>query len=1262
MMLSYPGHAVIDKGEGTVTISDNDALPSVSMSNASTTEGTAAEFLASVSPISGRDVTVYYNTAPGSALSDGESRVDTFTYAVKADEGIEQTVSVMVTVQGVNDAPMGSAFDDLLIQGTDTTQVDFDLRGYFTDAEDSFDDLTFVAVEDSAATLVQEAYVCMDRGSEQYGVVTLLLNSGGQTVGDTEVVEIKATDTGGANSGNVPLAVEVVDVNNAPALPGSVYQDRYVAPGEPVQFWATAEGDGDKYSDEASLEYFIAGGVPAAATIDENTGWFHWVAPSQAGEHEVMIGAREVRSDGLPGLMTVGSFVITVGAGNQPPQVTPIGSKFTWERDTLAFAVGATDPDGPSGSLKYDLGEGTPDGATIDAAGNFRWTPTSSQDGEHVISVLVTDTGTPPKTTEEQFTVTVGDVIEVPQVTDMGPLNNTGGDDDDPDVEKTVDVDLDADGTFRAIPTTVGQDGEVKGRYVFYNNSSFDGNNPGPNANDDNAIAPDSVPGQSWLRKEALIANEGANATYAGFHNVTSYDKGINGIMIDIYDVPDVEHLDAGDFQFRVGIDDTPDDWAVAPAPNSVSVRPGDGGNGSDIVTIIWNDGAIKNKWLQVRVLANDDTGLLHDDVFYFGNLVGETDARLDEAIVDSHDIDALNAATWPYDRGPDQRLDTPYDFNRDKVFNSADDAICRGNLGASLPLITAPPDYVGAESTSVQFIYDVERDLIPQIEDGTLGLLNGRGTFNGNQHEETYDPALTGHVFFDCMVEGAPAEEAADGARADRVRVEFALAGQFDKIGNRIRDGFTEVYKKVPEGGGDPWWEFVYAPSSVASGENEIWVRVVEEGFLGAQESVWTPFTFDMLDDPQPEIDTFYAVHGSIPPGGQMYNVSSPTVAGTVVHPDGELAGLAVEIGQYVPGANPEVESLGFVTTDATGAFEFAPIVLEDRYPADSHIELRARVLEEFPLTDAVWDTIPWEETLQMVLHRPDVVQLSLANDTGSDPDDGVTRDPTLVGTVVNDGSPAGLIVEFDHHGDQTIDGSVLTDPLGRFSYLPAGLSYTDPTTIEVKVKEWDPVVGLELQSAPASVDVMLVPARRLVVHSVVDATGHHDPTISGSIWEEGADVPLNFAVNATVEFDHDGDGLVDGRAECEPDGSFVYHPQDFPFGYNYQLWARVTQPDVARGVNVLSDWKGFGQLYFFGSGQLTVNGLGLSETTVDDPLAMPEITGQVDVQADRESRWVGIRGTKSTCPAPSRRTSPSSFGRTTICPRPSPPRRTRA
>ncbi len=154
-----------------------------------------------------------------------------------------------------------------------------------------------------------------------------------------------------------------------------------------------------------------------------------------------------------------------------------------------------------------------------------------------------------------------------------------------------------------AITGTVVSPTSIAARHIFYNNSAWDA------GSDDNAIAPD---------KTALLAGQTAGPT-----NYTNYHLGVNGIMIDI-DSPSGT-LSGSDFTFRVNQADNPDTWSPAPEP-TISVQSGAGVGGSDRVTLVWDDGAIVNQWLEVTVLAAGQTGLDSDDVFYFGNIVGEVD------------------------------------------------------------------------------------------------------------------------------------------------------------------------------------------------------------------------------------------------------------------------------------------------------------------------------------------------------------------------------------------------------------------------------------------------------------------------------------------------------------------------------------------------------------------------------------------------------------------------------------------------------------
>ncbi|MBN2477405.1 MAG: putative Ig domain-containing protein [Pirellulales bacterium] len=219
---------------------------------------------------------------------------------------------------------------------------------------------------------------------------------------------------------------------------------------------------------------------------------------------------------------------------------------------------------------------------------------------------------------------------------------------------------------------------EVAGRYVFYNDSAFDDNDPAANASDDDAIASD---------KEALLP--GQTATFA---NYTSYSLGLNGLMIDVRGLANAAGLDAADFRFRVGNSDDPGTWDTAPDPVSVSVRAGEGVEGSDRVTIIWASGEIRGQWLQVTMLPGEDSGLAEADVFYFGNAVGEAGNSTTNAQVNATDM--LLARNNPRTFLNPAAIDFPYDYNRDARVNATDMLLARNNqthfLNA-LKLITVP-------------------------------------------------------------------------------------------------------------------------------------------------------------------------------------------------------------------------------------------------------------------------------------------------------------------------------------------------------------------------------------------------------------------------------------------------------------------------------------------------------------------------------------------------------------------------------------------
>lgn len=223
------------------------------------------------------------------------------------------------------------------------------------------------------------------------------------------------------------------------------------------------------------------------------------------------------------------------------------------------------------------------------------------------------------------------------------------------------------------IPGIEPPDPSVVGRHVFYNNSVFDGGSPLASASDDRAIATD---------KQALLP--GQTATFA---NYTSSSAGLNGIMVDIAGLANAAGIGADDFTVRMGNSAVPGTWLTAPAP-AVAVRAGAGASDSDRVTLTWADGQVRNQWLQVTVKANSDTGLTAADVFYFGNLAGDTGdaATGGVATVTASDLSRTRARL-----GAVASIESAFDHRRDGRINSGDLVAVRNNLFNSLRLITAP-------------------------------------------------------------------------------------------------------------------------------------------------------------------------------------------------------------------------------------------------------------------------------------------------------------------------------------------------------------------------------------------------------------------------------------------------------------------------------------------------------------------------------------------------------------------------------------------
>ena len=225
---------------------------------------------------------------------------------------------------------------------------------------------------------------------------------------------------------------------------------------------------------------------------------------------------------------------------------------------------------------------------------------------------------------------------------------------------------------------------DVVGSRAFYNNSTYDGNNPAANPADDQAIDP---------AKRGLLGTGPAASV-----NITSYSKGLNGVMIDLFGLPRAvpnagDPLTPSDFTIRSTSAAAPNAFAAGPAPLSVSLRRGAGPGGSDRITLVWNDysattnpanEAVGNGYLEVTIEANSRTGLTTDAKFRFGNLIADANG---DRTVNLADFGALRA---DFNQSGLSIANGRSDFNRDGTVNLADFGLLRGNFNKSLP--STPP------------------------------------------------------------------------------------------------------------------------------------------------------------------------------------------------------------------------------------------------------------------------------------------------------------------------------------------------------------------------------------------------------------------------------------------------------------------------------------------------------------------------------------------------------------------------------------------
>ena len=178
------------------------------------------------------------------------------------------------------------------------------------------------------------------------------------------------------------------------------------------------------------------------------------------------------------------------------------------------------------------------------------------------------------------------------------------------------------------------------------------------------------------------------------FQNYTNYIHGLNGIILDMAGLQTTPTV--ADIQFATWNGIASEGFVSTTAVVSFTSFIGGGLGGSTRFKIEFANGAIRNTWLRVTVLANANTDLASNDVFYFGNAIGDFNVgnlvnpppvtvrtnATDTSAVRQNQSTGVNSAS----------ISNLYDINKDGRVNATDTSLVRQNQSASLiRFFTAP-------------------------------------------------------------------------------------------------------------------------------------------------------------------------------------------------------------------------------------------------------------------------------------------------------------------------------------------------------------------------------------------------------------------------------------------------------------------------------------------------------------------------------------------------------------------------------------------
>ena len=233
-------------------------------------------------------------------------------------------------------------------------------------------------------------------------------------------VVITVTDNGSpALDGQTNFTWTVSNTNRSPELTNPGLQSS--AEGSSISLQIAADDpDGDTLT-------YSASGLPDGLSINESSGLISGSISFTAHTSSPYVVTITVIDNGSPAMQDQGIFNWEVSDVNGAPQVTNPGSQSSAEGAVISLQITANDPDGDT--LTYSASN-LPDGLSINPGSGLisgTISQTASENSPYNVVITVTDNGTPSEQAQINFSWTVTDTNQAPEVTNPGEQNSGEG-------------------------------------------------------------------------------------------------------------------------------------------------------------------------------------------------------------------------------------------------------------------------------------------------------------------------------------------------------------------------------------------------------------------------------------------------------------------------------------------------------------------------------------------------------------------------------------------------------------------------------------------------------------------------------------------------------------------------------------------------------------------------------------------------------------------------------------------------------------------